>query len=80
MLGATIDGARTIGLRFHPTRGSMDLGTASGGLPPRVAWCETTDVALAATEAAIARWHDPSPDSMLQIAVAPCSPFSVTRD
>jgi cytosine/adenosine deaminase-related metal-dependent hydrolase len=41
---------------------------------------ESTDVALAATAAAIERWHDPSPDSMLQIGVAPCSPFSVTRE
>jgi len=79
VLGATIEGARTIGLRFHPTRGSMDLGTSSGGLPPESV-VQKTDVALAATEAAIARWHDPSPDSMLQIAVAPCSPFSVTKD
>jgi cytosine/adenosine deaminase-related metal-dependent hydrolase len=79
VLGATIEGARTIGLRFHPTRGSMDLGTSSGGLPPESV-VQATDVALAATEAAIARWHDPSPDSILQIAVAPCSPFSVTKE
>jgi cytosine/adenosine deaminase-related metal-dependent hydrolase len=57
----------------------MDLGQASGGLPPETV-VESTDVALAATEAALARWHDPSPESMLQIAVAPCSPFSVTKD
>ena len=79
VLGATINAARTIGLRFHPTRGSMDLGKNSGGLPPESV-VETTDQALAATEAALARWHDPSPESKLQIAVAPCSPFSVTRD
>ncbi|MET0862814.1 MAG: amidohydrolase family protein, partial [Nakamurella sp.] len=79
VLGATIAGAQTIGLRFHPTRGSMDLGTASGGLPPESV-VESTDVALAATEAALNRWHDSSSESMLQIAVAPCSPFSVTRE
>lgn len=77
VLGASIAGVRTVGLRFHPTRGSMDLGASSGGLPPDSV-VEDTDVALAATDDAIDRWHDPSPDSMLQVAVAPCSPFSVT--
>jgi cytosine/adenosine deaminase-related metal-dependent hydrolase len=77
VLAAEIEAAQQIGLRFHPTRGSMDLGQSSGGLPPDNI-VEETDAALAATEAAIDRFHDPSPESMLQIAVAPCSPFSVT--
>ncbi|MBB2942831.1 cytosine/adenosine deaminase-related metal-dependent hydrolase [Actinoplanes lutulentus] len=77
VLEAEILAARRVGLRFHPTRGSMDLSQKDGGLPPDNV-VEETDEALAATEAAIDRWHDPSPDSMLQIAVAPCSPFSVT--
>jgi cytosine/adenosine deaminase-related metal-dependent hydrolase len=77
VLEAEIEAARTIGVRFHPTRGSMDLGRRDGGLPPDNV-VEETDEALAATEAAIDRWHDPSPGSMLRIAVAPCSPFSVT--
>ncbi|SDT79309.1 8-oxoguanine deaminase [Actinoplanes derwentensis] len=77
VLAAEIEAARAIGVRFHPTRGSMDLSRKDGGLPPDHL-VEDTDEALAATEAAIDRWHDPSPESMLQIAVAPCSPFSVT--
>ncbi|MCY1142135.1 8-oxoguanine deaminase [Actinoplanes sp. Pm04-4] len=78
VLEAEIEAARRIGLRFHPTRGSMDLGQRDGGLPPDNI-VESTDDALAATESAIDRWHDPSPGSMLRIAVAPCSPFSVTE-
>lgn len=77
LLEAEVESARRIGLRFHPTRGSMDLGRSSGGLPPDEV-VEETDVALAATAAAIDRYHDPSPGSMLRVAVAPCSPFSVT--
>ncbi len=77
LLGATVESAREVGLRFHPTRGSMDLGRSAGGLPPDDA-VEDTDEILAATAAAIDRFHDPSPDSMLRVAVAPCSPFSVT--
>jgi cytosine/adenosine deaminase-related metal-dependent hydrolase len=77
VLAAEIEAAQRIGLRFHPTRGSMDLSRKDGGLPPDHI-VEDTDAALAASEEAIDRWHDPAPDSMLQIAVAPCSPFSVT--
>lgn len=77
VLGATVDAARAVGLRFHPTRGSMDLGRSDGGLPPDEV-VEDRDTVLAATEAAIDRWHDPSPDSLLRMAIAPCSPFSVT--
>jgi len=76
---AEILAARAVGLRFHPVRGSMDLGASAGGLPPDHV-VEDRDAALAATEAAISRWHDPSADSMLRVAVGPCSPFSVTGD
>jgi cytosine/adenosine deaminase-related metal-dependent hydrolase len=79
LLAAEIDAARAIGLRFHPTRGSMDLGQSSGGLPPDHV-VEDLDTVLTATEKAIDTHHDPSFDSMLRIAVAPCSPFSVTGD
>lgn len=79
LLEAEITAARTIGLRFHPTRGSMNLGESAGGLPPDSV-VEDHDEILLATEIAINRWHDPSSDSMLRVAVAPCSPFSVTAD
>jgi cytosine/adenosine deaminase-related metal-dependent hydrolase len=78
LLTAEVEAAREMGLRFHPTRGSMDLGRSHGGLPPDEV-VEDRDEILAASEKAIDRFHDPSPDSMLRIALAPCSPFSVTR-
>ena len=76
-LEAGIEAAAGVGLRFHPCRGSMDLGRSAGGLPPDEV-VEDTEEALAATEDAIRRFHDPSPASMVRIAVGPCSPFSVT--
>ena len=79
LLEAEITAARMIGVRFHPARGSMDLGQSSGGLPPDSV-VEDRDRILTATEAAIDRWHDPSEESMLRIAVAPCSPFTVTGE
>jgi cytosine/adenosine deaminase-related metal-dependent hydrolase len=77
LLAAEIGSAAAVGLRFHPTRGAMDLGASQGGLPPDSV-VEDLDTVLAATEAAITRFHDPAYDSMLRVAVAPCSPFSVT--
>jgi cytosine/adenosine deaminase-related metal-dependent hydrolase len=79
VLTAEITAAQRVGLRFHPTRGSMDLGRSKGGLPPDNV-VEDIDAILAATESAIDRYHDTSFDSMLRIGVAPCSPFSVTGD
>jgi cytosine/adenosine deaminase-related metal-dependent hydrolase len=78
LLEVEVEAAREMGLRFHPCRGSMDLGRSRGGLPPDEV-VEDRDEILAASEEAIERFHDPSPDSMLRIAIAPCSPFSVTR-
>ncbi|MGQ0668986.1 MAG: 8-oxoguanine deaminase [Actinomycetota bacterium] len=77
LLEAEIEAAREIGLRFHPCRGSMDLGRSAGGLPPDSV-VEDTDTVLAETEDAIRRFHDPAPGAMLRIAVAPCTPFSAT--
>jgi cytosine/adenosine deaminase-related metal-dependent hydrolase len=79
LLAAEVAAASGLGIRFHPCRGSMDLGQSRGGLPPDEI-VEDRDTVLAATEDAIDRWHDPSPGSMLRIAVAPCSPFSVTGE
>jgi cytosine/adenosine deaminase-related metal-dependent hydrolase len=79
LLEAEIIAAREIGLRFHPGRGSMNLGQSAGGLPPDSVVEEHDDI-LAATQAAIDRWHDPSFGAMTRIAVAPCSPFSVTTE
>src|SRR5260221_30098 len=79
LLGATVATARDVGLRLHPTRGSMDLGASSGGLPPDEV-VEDIDSILAATEKAISSFHDPEPGSMLRMGVAPCSPFSVTGE
>jgi cytosine/adenosine deaminase-related metal-dependent hydrolase len=77
LMAAEVAAASAVGLRFHPTRGSMDLGTSQGGLPPDSV-VEDLDAILSATEDAVSRFHDPSPDAMVRVAVAPCSPFSVT--
>jgi cytosine/adenosine deaminase-related metal-dependent hydrolase len=79
--GATLDdeirAAREIGIRFHPTRGSMSLGESRGGLPPdRVTQAE--DTILRDTRRVIEAFHDPKPFAMCRVGVAPCSPFSVT--
>ncbi|MDB1089220.1 8-oxoguanine deaminase [Streptomyces sp. ACA25] len=79
LVGAEVRAAAELGVRLTLARGSMDRGTSEGGLPPDFA-VETTEGALLATEQAIDRHHDASPDSMLQIAVAPCSPFSVSTE
>jgi cytosine/adenosine deaminase-related metal-dependent hydrolase len=79
VFGATIEAARRVGIRLHAVRGSMDRGESQGGLPPD-SIVETLDDALAGTAEAIDRFHDPSPESFLRIAVGPCSPFSVSLD
>jgi cytosine/adenosine deaminase-related metal-dependent hydrolase len=79
LLAAEVAAAGGLGLRFLPTRGSMDLGRSQGGLPPDEV-VEPVDAILAATAEAIDLFHDPSPDSMVRVGVAPCSPFSVTGE
>ncbi len=79
VLGAEIEAAGDVGVRFFATRGSMDLGHSDGGLPPDHV-VESIDEILRATSTAIDTHHDASPDAMVRVGAAPCSPFSVTTD
>jgi cytosine/adenosine deaminase-related metal-dependent hydrolase len=74
---AEIAAAREIGLRFHPTRGSMTLSVKDGGLPPDSV-VQDDDEVLADSERLVATHHDPSFGAMIRVALAPCSPFSVS--
>ena len=77
LLEAELRAARELGVRLVASRGSMDLGESDGGLPPD-SLVEDRDEILAATEE-LARLHEDGPGARLQVAVAPCSPFSVTQ-
>ena len=79
LLTAEIEAAQDLGIRFHPTRGSMSLSEKDGGLPPDDVVADDDEI-LAASEAAVARHHDRSHGAMVRVALAPCSPFSVTED
>jgi len=74
-----IRAARELGVRFHPTRGSMSLGQSKGGLPPDEL-CEDEADILRDCARVIAEYHDPEKFSMLRIGLAPCSPFSVSAE
>ena len=80
--GSSVDdqvrAAADIGIRFHASRGSMSLSEKDGGLPPDSV-VQTEDEILADTERVISVHHDAEPGAMVRIVVAPCSPFSVTR-
>lgn len=78
-LDDTIDAAKEVGLRFHPTRGSMSIGESDGGLPPD-ALVENENNILEDCIRVIDAHHDSSEGSMVRVGVAPCSPFSVSRE
>ena len=79
LFDAEVEGGARTGIRFHPCRGSMSLSKKDGGLPPDSV-VQTEEEILLDCERVIARYHDPKPFSMLRVALAPCSPFSVTLD
>jgi cytosine/adenosine deaminase-related metal-dependent hydrolase len=78
-LDDSIEAAHTMGMRFTATRGSMSVGQSQGGLPPDSV-VEQEPAILKETQRLIERWHDARFGSMTHVAVAPCSPFSVSQD
>ncbi len=75
----TIDAAREIGLRFHPTRGAMSIGESDGGLPPD-RLVEREGAILADMARVVDAFHDAGNGAMVRVGLAPCSPFSVSRE
>lgn len=79
LIDAQIRAAKRLGIRFHPTRGSMSLGRSQGGLPPDDV-VQSEEEILADSRRLAETYHDPAPYSMCRLALAPCSPFSVTPE
>jgi len=78
-LDVQVAAARSVGMRVVLTRGSMNLSVEDGGLPPKTV-VQTPDTIMADSERVIGRFHERADGAMVQIALAPCSPFSVTRE
>ncbi len=78
-LDDSIEAAHEIGMRFHAARGSMSVGESAGGLPPDGV-VEREDAILNDSQRVIERWHDARRFAMQRIVIAPCSPFSVSRE
>ena len=79
LLDAQFAAAETLGIRMYASRGSMDLSVKDGGLPPDSV-VQTVDEILRDCQDAVGKYHDPRPFSMRQVALAPCSPFSVSEE
>ena len=79
LISAEIEAARDLGMRFHPTHGSMNVSEKDGGLPPDDVVRDHDEI-LATSEHLVARHHDPAHGAMVRLALAPCSPFTVTPE
>lgn len=79
LVDAQIHAARALGIRFHPTRGSMSVGSSKGGLPPDDC-TQAEEEILRDGERLVKEFHDPSQYSMCRVGLAPCAPFSVSKE